>query len=146
MLPNEARKILCNRTATGQLETKRVVWRWNDDICDDEAESAGSSTPASTPGAPGGTGGHEEQQTGSTATGGAQNGEGGGGGGEQSLGNFANEAVERLALEGRGRRTGDGAFVRSLQLGDVVTVWAKARFPHWVNHVARVTVDVYFAV
>ncbi|KAM5349103.1 hypothetical protein ACJ41O_008926 [Fusarium nematophilum] len=48
--------------------------------------------------------------------------------------------------QGRGRETGDGWFVRDLKLGDVVTVWAKARFPAWVNEIERVKVDVYWAV
>ncbi|KAI9163981.1 hypothetical protein HJFPF1_05616 [Paramyrothecium foliicola] len=56
------------------------------------------------------------------------------------------EAAQRLDDNGRGRATGDGSFVRGLKLGDVVTVWAKARFPGWVNHIERVQVDVYWAV
>lgn len=51
------------------------------------------------------------------------------------------------ALEdgGRGRESGDGEFVRNLELGDVVTLWAKARFPMWVNTVKYVRMDVYWA-
>jgi len=55
-------------------------------------------------------------------------------------------AAEELADIGRGRETGDGSFVRSLKMGDVITVWAKARFPAWVNMVERVKIDVYWAV
>ncbi|KAK1826905.1 hypothetical protein QBC39DRAFT_315943 [Podospora conica] len=51
-----------------------------------------------------------------------------------------------LAAKGRGKGTGDGVFVRELRLGDVVTVWAKARFPGWVNYVESVKVEVYWAV
>lgn len=53
-----------------------------------------------------------------------------------------------LSLEerGRGKATGNGEFVRNLKLGDIVTVWAKARFPGWVNYVENVKVDVYWAV
>ncbi|CAK7269533.1 hypothetical protein SEPCBS119000_003616 [Sporothrix epigloea] len=47
---------------------------------------------------------------------------------------------------GRGSDTGDGSFVNSLRVGDVVTVWAKARFPGWVNMVRSAQVDVYWAV
>jgi hypothetical protein len=56
--------------------------------------------------------------------------------------------VDGTALEeqGRGRDTGTGEFVRNLKLGDVVTVWAKARFPQWVNVVEQVKIDVYWAV
>jgi hypothetical protein len=56
------------------------------------------------------------------------------------------EAAQGLQLAGRGRETGDGEFVRSLRLGDVVTVWAKARFGGWVNHIESVKVDVYWAL
>ncbi|PHH88683.1 hypothetical protein CDD83_7213 [Cordyceps sp. RAO-2017] len=56
------------------------------------------------------------------------------------------DAGMALDEEGRGRETGDGSFVRSLKLGDVVTVWGKARFPGWTNNVESVKVDVYWAV
>lgn len=51
-----------------------------------------------------------------------------------------------LDEQGRGRGTGDGRFVRSLKMGDVVTVWGKARFAGWVNNVESVKVEVYWAV
>jgi hypothetical protein len=57
----------------------------------------------------------------------------------------SNEA-DKLDEVGRGSATGDGEFVRSLKLGDVITVWAKSRFPGWVNNVASCKIDVYFAV
>lgn len=53
---------------------------------------------------------------------------------------------DELEKQGRGRATGTGEFVRNLKLGDVVTVWAKARFPMWVNHVEKVQIDVYWAL
>lgn len=53
---------------------------------------------------------------------------------------------EVLDEAGRGRDTGNGEFVRNLKLGDVVTIWGKARFRGWVNHVQKVKVDVYWAV
>ncbi|CAG9995477.1 unnamed protein product [Clonostachys byssicola] len=55
--------------------------------------------------------------------------------------------VESLSEElGRGPNTMDGSFVRGLKLGDVITVWGKARFPGWANHVERVQIDVFWAV
>ena len=51
-----------------------------------------------------------------------------------------------LAEEGRGRATGNGEFVRNLKLGDVVTLWAKARFGGWANSVKSASIDVYWAV
>lgn len=54
--------------------------------------------------------------------------------------------ADRLVEIGRGRATGNGKFVRSLKLGDVVTLWAQARFAAWQNIVERVQVDVYWVV
>jgi hypothetical protein len=56
------------------------------------------------------------------------------------------EAGAKLAEQGRGKATGDGKFVRDLRLGDVVTLWAKARFPLWANFVESARMDVYYAV
>ncbi len=56
------------------------------------------------------------------------------------------EAGEQLTHQGRGRATGNGEFVRGLKLGDIVSVWAHARFPAWVNQVRSVKVEVYYAV
>ncbi|KID73672.1 uncharacterized protein G6M90_00g002140 [Metarhizium brunneum] len=56
------------------------------------------------------------------------------------------DAGKVLDDQGRGRATGDGSFVRSLVLGDVITVWGKARFPGWVNCGDSVKVEVYWAV
>jgi len=54
------------------------------------------------------------------------------------------DALEAL---GRGKASSNGEFVRSLKLGDVVTVvWAKARFPGWANYVDALTIDVYWLV
>ncbi|KAK4186413.1 hypothetical protein QBC35DRAFT_464721 [Podospora australis] len=53
---------------------------------------------------------------------------------------------EGLEEAGRGTATGDGKFVRELKLGDVVTVWGKARFPGWVNNISSVKVDVFWAL
>ncbi|KAG8167499.1 hypothetical protein KVR01_003188 [Diaporthe batatas] len=62
-----------------------------------------------------------------------------------------NDNIEPLSSEilsemGRGPETGTGDFVRSLALGDVVTVWAKARFAQWVNHIDSVKLDIYWAL
>lgn len=56
------------------------------------------------------------------------------------------DAEEKLAAIGRGPSTGDGEFVRNLKLGDVITVWGRARYPGWANHVERVEVRVFWAV
>ncbi|KAI9812764.1 MAG: hypothetical protein M1827_004520 [Pycnora praestabilis] len=47
---------------------------------------------------------------------------------------------------GRGKRTLDGAFVRSLDVGDCVTLWARARFPGWSNTVEAAKIEVFWAV
>ncbi|KAJ0295904.1 hypothetical protein COL516b_012150 [Colletotrichum fioriniae] len=54
--------------------------------------------------------------------------------------------ADRLAEIGRGKGTGTGKFVRNLKLGDVVTVWGKARFGGWANYVESVKVEIYWAV
>lgn len=53
---------------------------------------------------------------------------------------------DKLEEQGRGRESMAGEFVRSLKLGDVVTVWARARFPGWKNKVEQVKMDIYWAV
>ena len=55
-------------------------------------------------------------------------------------------AQEMRMATGRGEGTADGKFVRELKLGDVITVWAKSRFPGWVNNVESVKVDVFWAM
>jgi len=62
--------------------------------------------------------------------------------------NVVTDSLEAAELErqGRGRDAANGEFVRNLKVGDVVTVWAKARFPQWINHVEEVRMDVYWAV
>lgn len=55
------------------------------------------------------------------------------------------DAVE-LEKQGRGRESADGEFVRNMKLGDVITVWAKARFTGWANHIEEVKIDVYWAM
>ncbi|CAM1506117.1 Fc.00g057580.m01.CDS01 [Cosmosporella sp. VM-42] len=53
---------------------------------------------------------------------------------------------KELEDAGRGRETGDGNFVRDLKMGDVITLWGKARFGAWINHIERAQIDVYWAV
>ena len=62
--------------------------------------------------------------------------------------NVVPDSLDAMELEkmGRGKDTGNGAFVRNMKVGDTVTVWAKARFPQWLNFVEEVRVDVYWAV
>ncbi|KAM0326193.1 hypothetical protein ACHAQA_006790 [Verticillium albo-atrum] len=55
-------------------------------------------------------------------------------------------AAEELTAQGRGSDTGNGEFVRNLQLGDVITVWGKSRFHGWANNVETVGVEVYWAI
>ncbi|CCU82869.1 unnamed protein product [Blumeria hordei] len=56
------------------------------------------------------------------------------------------EAANELEKNGRGCYTGNGSYVRSLRPGDIVTVWGKSRFNHWVNYVEGLNIDVYWAV
>ncbi|ELR04985.1 hypothetical protein VC83_02874 [Pseudogymnoascus destructans] len=56
------------------------------------------------------------------------------------------DEAEELQKAGRGKATGNGEFVRSLEVGDVVTVWARARFPGWSITVKDVEVDMFWAV
>jgi hypothetical protein len=53
---------------------------------------------------------------------------------------------DQLEREGRGRYTGDGKFVQNLKIGDIITIWARARFPGWTNQVTEVKIDVSWAV
>ncbi|RAL68496.1 hypothetical protein DID88_007224 [Monilinia fructigena] len=54
--------------------------------------------------------------------------------------------ADELEAQGRGRETANGEFVRSLKIGDVVTIWAKARYAGWSNTVEDASIDVYWAV
>ncbi|KAI0487430.1 hypothetical protein F4859DRAFT_464920 [Xylaria cf. heliscus] len=55
-------------------------------------------------------------------------------------------AAKELAANGRGSATGDGSFIRSLKVGDMVTVWGHARFPGWTNSIQKVQVRTYWAL
>ncbi|XDG07542.1 hypothetical protein ABKA04_007157 [Annulohypoxylon sp. FPYF3050] len=54
-------------------------------------------------------------------------------------------ATQSLKQAGRGTGTGNGEFLRTLRLGDMITVWGHARFPGWTNNIQRVEVKVYWA-
>jgi len=60
--------------------------------------------------------------------------------------NDTEAAVKLEKQNGRGKATGNGKFVRELRIGDMVTVWAKARFPAWCNYISSVKVEVYWAI
>lgn len=47
--------------------------------------------------------------------------------------------------EGRGKATLDGQFVRTMQIGDQLVIWIRARFPGWRNHVEDMSVRVFWA-
>jgi hypothetical protein len=55
-------------------------------------------------------------------------------------------AGQELEANGRGSATGNGSFLKSLKVGDMVTVWGRARFPAWVNKIQKVEVKVYWAL
>lgn len=54
--------------------------------------------------------------------------------------------AKKLDELGRGRETANGEYVRGLKVGDVVTVWGKARYGGWVNYVEEVKIEVFWAV
>ncbi|KAI1203489.1 hypothetical protein F5X97DRAFT_283117 [Nemania serpens] len=59
--------------------------------------------------------------------------------------NPESSAGQKLTTNGRGAATGNGSFIRSLKLGDMVTVWGRARYGGWKNSVEKVEVQVYWA-
>ncbi|KAJ5554442.1 hypothetical protein N7513_004401 [Penicillium frequentans] len=56
------------------------------------------------------------------------------------------EAHEIEGTKGRGRSTLDGRYVRELEVGDSIALWARARFPGWRNYVYKATVRVFWAL
>ncbi|KAM7220628.1 hypothetical protein V8F06_004032 [Rhypophila decipiens] len=137
LLPREDCKIQSNRTVNHEAKEHCVVWSHTDDVrlpTPDTAENEDGEATES---------GSIVKNFGSSGSG--SNGESftdGDAGAEA----FETAEVQALADVGRGIATGDGEFVRKLKVGDIVTVWAKARFPGWVNYVDRVKVDVYWAI
>lgn len=55
------------------------------------------------------------------------------------------EAEEIEQETGRGAATLDGSAVRNMQVGDEVSVWMRARFAGWRNHVDKMSVRVFWA-
>jgi len=64
------------------------------------------------------------------------------------LDSFDKESAEAIEADKLGRGPGslDGKFVHNMQVGDCITLWARARFPGWKNHVKRAKITVYWAV
>lgn len=56
------------------------------------------------------------------------------------------EAEEIEKTQGRGHATLDGRRVREMRPGDSISVWARARFGAWANHVQALSVRVFWAV
>jgi hypothetical protein len=52
--------------------------------------------------------------------------------------------------KGKGKGTagvdGPGQIIRDLKAGDTISVWARARYPGWVNYVNKVTITVSWAI
>ncbi|KAJ6013982.1 hypothetical protein N7540_008573 [Penicillium herquei] len=62
------------------------------------------------------------------------------------IGPESHEAYYIERKQGRGRMTLDGRYVRELEIGDSIALWAKARFPGWVNYAYKASVRVFWAV
>ncbi|KAI0476020.1 hypothetical protein GGR56DRAFT_640689 [Xylariaceae sp. FL0804] len=58
----------------------------------------------------------------------------------------ASAAGEELERNGRGAATGNGAFLRNIKLGDMITVWGRARFGGWRNMIQNLEIRVYWAL
>lgn len=58
----------------------------------------------------------------------------------------ASDAAHALVDQGRSPETADGEFLRQLRVGDVITMWAKARFHGWVNNVQSASIRIYWAL
>ncbi|EPE08391.1 hypothetical protein F503_01174 [Ophiostoma piceae UAMH 11346] len=138
LLPGNDR-LQSNRVAIRQWTKHKVVWSWADgggpkgeDIA---ADHLVHGTQRNLTGRDGEEAAADEGTEGIAGTEGADDAE-------------ASDETEEHPLDkiGRGSATGDGEFVRNLCIGDVVTVWAKARFPGWVNSVQSIQVDVFWAV
>ncbi|KAL5337817.1 hypothetical protein BJX70DRAFT_368469 [Aspergillus crustosus] len=56
------------------------------------------------------------------------------------------EAEDAERYEGRGRETLGGKQLREMELGDSMLVWARARFPGWVNYVDELSIRVFWAI
>ncbi|KAL1894903.1 hypothetical protein Sste5346_005590 [Sporothrix stenoceras] len=114
-------RLQSNRVATSAWTEYNIVWSWTDRKEDWDEKTSVETAPEA------------EHASSTDATYGGGEGE-------------AEAEVHPLEKIGRGAETGNGEFVRNLRVGDVVTLWAKARFPGWVNMVQRAEIDVYWAV
>ncbi|KAK2762151.1 hypothetical protein FQN54_001159 [Arachnomyces sp. PD_36] len=63
-----------------------------------------------------------------------------------SLDPDSEEAEEQAKKLGRGRATMNGEFVREMEVGDSVVLWARARFPGWRNTVHKAEIKLFWAV
>ncbi|KAM7201943.1 hypothetical protein V8F20_004651 [Naviculisporaceae sp. PSN 640] len=139
LLPRDDRQIQSNVTVHHDTKEHKVVWSYQDNV-----KAASSLPPLPADDDSETEGGNSELKSTQAASNDEDNGESSADGAAGPV--FESPAVKALAEIGRGKATGDGEFVRNLKLGDIVTVWAKARFAGWVNYVDRVKVDVYWAI
>ena len=58
----------------------------------------------------------------------------------------AEARAQALVAVGRGADSADGRCARSMRRGDCLVLWARARYPAWVNQVEAAEVEVYFAI
>jgi hypothetical protein len=65
---------------------------------------------------------------------------------KDSIQQDSSEAERIEEEEGRGRATLDGESVRTMQIGDQLVVWMRARFASWRNHVDSMSVRIFWAV
>ncbi|KIH93717.1 hypothetical protein SPBR_04257 [Sporothrix brasiliensis 5110] len=137
-------RLQSNVVATRAWTEHKIVWSWTDGMEDADADAdADANGPASaaqnSEGPPASTDSNMANAATTTAANGPPT--------EDNVDlTDGLDNVHPLEKLGRGAETGDGAFVRNLRVGDVVTLWAKARFPGWVNIVQRAQIDVYWAV
>jgi len=57
-----------------------------------------------------------------------------------------NPGLATQELDGRGWKSRDGSFVRSLKVGDCITLWMRARFPGWSSLIEKAKIEIYWAV
>jgi len=62
------------------------------------------------------------------------------------LDTYDNDSSKEAVSQGHGPNSLDGKFVRNMQVGDCITLWAWARFPGWENHVQKAKITIYWAV
>ncbi|KIM83435.1 hypothetical protein PILCRDRAFT_69475 [Piloderma croceum F 1598] len=62
------------------------------------------------------------------------------------LDSIESPAAMKADLNGRGWKSLDGSFVRSLKVSDCITLWVRARFPGWSSHIVKAKIETYWAV